>query len=453
MDDIASYPQLPGVDNQSCSKLQPSLSSPISLLFTLPEIITEIFLLGIEDFPLGPRESLPFEILISHVSGLWRQVALGTPTLWTKIRRQRRHSNLEAIEEYLKRSKANPIDINIRIFGEPDNIKSLCHLTQPHLSRCQRLDIHSSNEREDLKILQMLGQPDFSMPLLMTLKLNLRSSFESKLLIQGGAPLLENLYLIGGTTNAPTSTFKNLKVLHYDLTGAFRHHWHRPLDALNDMSYLTHLQLNIRDTLTRWPPAVPTITIESLHTLCIEAYSVLDILEVLKHFNAVALQEIGVHLTGDLHEDVPAVDVLAQFPLLRKLCLRLPAGGVSLSSMHLLVQAYPALTHITVRAQPLNLWFSSRNPPNPFCMLAASSPYNGHTPWPQLDTLGMDGDCPLVDLQTFFAERGDMGHHVPHLLLSADITELGQTAASSAKLPITIGSLSYDSPFLQEDLI
>lgn len=57
---------------------------------------------------------LPFELLVSHVCRLWRNVTLGTSSLWTSITALHSECPLyECVVAYLERSKSHSLDIRI----------------------------------------------------------------------------------------------------------------------------------------------------------------------------------------------------------------------------------------------------------------------------------------------------------------------------------------------------
>ncbi len=59
-------------------------------------------------------DHVPFPVLVSHVCQHWRRVALETPQLWTHIGVDET-SNIEEVAEWISRSKACPLDIDIDI--------------------------------------------------------------------------------------------------------------------------------------------------------------------------------------------------------------------------------------------------------------------------------------------------------------------------------------------------
>lgn len=83
-------------------------------------------------------------------------------------------------------------------------------------------------------------------------------------------------------------------------------------------------------------------------------------------------------------------------------------------------------------------------------MLHTTSLLNGLIPWPNLEALGMDGECSTSKLQNFFMKRAEMGYPIAQLLLAPDKIDRGDAVIRNTKLPITIGVFTYESPFLRE---
>lgn len=83
---------------------------------TLPyEILAEIFFLSqLASGHGGQSHALRQEQAISHVSHAWRECALETALLWTRIEVQRpKRHDVHMVASYLKLSKAMAIDIVI----------------------------------------------------------------------------------------------------------------------------------------------------------------------------------------------------------------------------------------------------------------------------------------------------------------------------------------------------
>ena len=102
--------------------------APISLLPS--EILALVFrFLSLEDPPCSGKQNLGW-MRATHVCRLWRQVALGDSSLWTKI--SGLPTNRELISEMLARARNAPLSIDINLGGKP-NPESL-PMFPPHLS-------------------------------------------------------------------------------------------------------------------------------------------------------------------------------------------------------------------------------------------------------------------------------------------------------------------------------
>jgi hypothetical protein len=100
------------------------------------EILSAIFEAGC----LLPRLQKPepsFEILVSQVSRRWRDVAIGTPSLWTNVVVSNSGSACFA-EAYLMRSGTLPLDLQVDISYNP-LMKLATGIIAPHASRWRRL--------------------------------------------------------------------------------------------------------------------------------------------------------------------------------------------------------------------------------------------------------------------------------------------------------------------------
>lgn len=100
-------------------------------------------LLGTQD----PLQEPPFEILVSHITRHWRNVAHTTPSLWTRITLDTRTQHfLDIGADYITRSGALPLDLRIDmtyIRGLPPPIKTICHLISPEMRRWGQLRVKS----------------------------------------------------------------------------------------------------------------------------------------------------------------------------------------------------------------------------------------------------------------------------------------------------------------------
>ncbi|KAI0072856.1 hypothetical protein K474DRAFT_318657 [Panus rudis PR-1116 ss-1] len=102
-----------GVGPSSSSSSKPQAEEKVEVI-TLPEE---------GDGKAGSEaKKLPFEILVSHVCKLWRDIALSLPTLWTQIEFREKHKPPYAKAlAYISRSKNAPLDISIDFTLDEDD--------------------------------------------------------------------------------------------------------------------------------------------------------------------------------------------------------------------------------------------------------------------------------------------------------------------------------------------
>lgn len=182
-----------------------SLRNSIAPVSSLPnEVLTKIFISGCDSLP---HTRVGFEMTVSQVTHHWREIALGSSTLWARIHRCKRQRTLEPIAEYLKRSRQIPIHLLNEIgfddrdsWGEmeEEDISPFCRLIEPHASHCCRFTIESVTRPEVSKMLQHLSS--MPMPMLWSLYLNMGTTHphgEPLYILQCGAPSLTHVYLDG----------------------------------------------------------------------------------------------------------------------------------------------------------------------------------------------------------------------------------------------------------------
>lgn len=118
---------------------------------------------------------LPFQVIASHVSHRWRDIALGTPLLWNNIAfnvRSLKHINgclISQLEAHLERSGSCFLDIvlEFRMFGD---LTPYCQILAEHSRRWRRLSILTEFDEVD-EIREMLCSVE--VPILEHLSLNL----------------------------------------------------------------------------------------------------------------------------------------------------------------------------------------------------------------------------------------------------------------------------------------
>ena len=110
-----------------------------------PELLVYIFEMAQDMFfPLEQRLSWRFPFVLGKVSRYWRQVAYGTPTLWSNVDTSLCR-DLDGLQVYLGRSKDSPIDLNITFTPNSSKrgVSTLIGILQPHYRRCRSIKVEA----------------------------------------------------------------------------------------------------------------------------------------------------------------------------------------------------------------------------------------------------------------------------------------------------------------------
>lgn len=93
----------------SCPPSSPALASQSAIERTPPEIIHYIFSLGSKSVSFG--SSIPFPLLVSHVCGRWRDIALYSSGLWSTVVCTQSAPRFPILKLLLERSQNHPLDL------------------------------------------------------------------------------------------------------------------------------------------------------------------------------------------------------------------------------------------------------------------------------------------------------------------------------------------------------
>ncbi|KAG5652769.1 hypothetical protein H0H81_003707 [Sphagnurus paluster] len=124
-------------------------------IYKLPdELLSDIFQ-RCHAIMMGSR-GRPFEVLVSHVSSDWRNLALNTPLLWNminlEVHERTRGRIAQRLSAYLTRSSECLLDLSLR-FSIADGLKDFLELLAPHAGRWYRVSIcctHRSTLPDDI---------------------------------------------------------------------------------------------------------------------------------------------------------------------------------------------------------------------------------------------------------------------------------------------------------------
>jgi hypothetical protein len=265
-----------------------------AITYNLPiETISTIFEIGLSESPFlatSPTRvaffedkwsplPTPFEIVVSSVSRRWRNVALQTPRLWTRVYINVAQSAHELLDLYLCRSKVCLLDITLsrrklrwerdRDLSAPDSdakviIECKRYLEQlvPHVGRWREFSMRRDDRTLPL-FDALAGLANLNAPVLETLMLEGCRGLTRKV-FSAGAPRLSSVELIGVPLWPPLEAVKHLKLYpssQYQLGHAQFRHLIQPMRSAVNL----HLQSNI---VGESPAGHPPIDLPSV--ICLE---------------------------------------------------------------------------------------------------------------------------------------------------------------------------------------
>lgn len=283
------------------------LSNQSSLVSSLPnETLAMIFEAGCSLPSSGDSESdseRPFEILVTQITQHWRNVAISSPSLWTKIRITLwgiLSIKCDGLSAYLLRSAMLPLDLQIRIRNIPDvtpHITRACQILSPHLGRFRRLFVACHNRDHVFHFFRCL--PPVPVTILEHLEVASSETSADALaaeIFPQGLPSLRCARFRGvGIRNClahlSTVTYLHIHELHHDM----RIDYHELRSALQGFSALTHLVLSGGDVFRPSSSMETDINLDSLLFLHIGThpdYFSHDVSCVLMKISAPSLQSL-----------------------------------------------------------------------------------------------------------------------------------------------------------------
>ncbi|KAF8499378.1 hypothetical protein JB92DRAFT_3099309 [Gautieria morchelliformis] len=380
------------------------------------EILSSIFEAGLHTQLTSPKQwpqqGHQFEILVSHVSRRWRNVALQTPRLWSYIYLDPCTSTMELLNIYLERSSGHLLDISVRIlYHQPQRLQffraqfrwQLATLI-PHAARggsCPSLLLAISSWIPQFSRISRFSQ----MSALLRLRASRLTSEDvfhtmNPTLFTGGAPVLSSVELNGycvSLCRLPLASVTSLTLRGPTLSQEEAHMLFSPLHCL------THLYIQAHQIHYTNLPPIKLPSVISLHVF-------LNSCDPLGALNCL---------------DLPAVKTLTvdeNFP------------GRILEFSKTIHQTYPALRALKVVAG--DPW--GDYPQEPMHDFVAAFPDIAEgPPWPRLHTMAVtaptltDWATPRTDLMlsiiALIDRRIRSGYAISHLTVSKDITrQIGQ---------------------------
>ena len=364
-----------------------------------PEIMGQIFLIGQRDERdendkrdcesyygrSQPRTSkLLFELTVSHTSRHWRDLALATPLLWSRITTwptaRPLAAVLESIATYLARSGTCPLDIDADIV-EADLLDLICAPHNVARWRCVRLDT-SNGEYDHNHILALIGH--VAAPLLERISLWSKwlgtEPFIDCHLFTAGAPALTYVRLGGLMAKPPLQTVTTLIL---EASGYIPFPWFRDLIAATP--WLVNLSLSGVDIdlepSAQGHPSLNFPSLRSLRICPIESGTEL----AYQFLSAVHAPNLCSLILAGCSDDEPLPNLswpaLTPFPTLHSLTLI--DCVLSHTNFQSLQRALPAITHLSLLGNHSGIL--ERLADEGRCQ------YRADLPWQALTTLTLEG--------------------------------------------------------------
>ncbi|KIL65837.1 hypothetical protein M378DRAFT_439927 [Amanita muscaria Koide BX008] len=261
-----------------------SRPAPVSICSMPLEVLSNIFKLGksscedeLEDDEAWPdQNSLPFEILVSHVNSHFRRTALSSSTLWSSIRITFVKSTSE-VATYIERSGCCKLDVQLTLsHSSLEKTQELIELILPHSFRWRTFYYRSVCEAHKSGVLSCLA--DIAVPMLEVLSLSTDETEEAgnpaaddilqQTILIKGAPMLNFVRLRGFAIYSPLPPMTTVRILHLDQTKSvplrnptFRH----VLSSPHNLEHLSIYGDMVADST--WPTVADIIHFPRLFSL------------------------------------------------------------------------------------------------------------------------------------------------------------------------------------------
>jgi hypothetical protein len=246
-------------------------------VLTLPnEIVSDIFMHFLPPYPLfPPLIGLLSLTLLTQICRRWREIALGTPALWSAITSY--HDSIDipfdlaihAFDIWLNRSRCCPVSLQFDATDSQMDVAEFLAILVPHRARWESLDIYLSPSH-----LPILDGP---MPLLRYLDLPLLGSGAGTEVVTFEVPLLRTVVLNDDAALSvilPWAQLTSLTLLCVYPEGC--------VPILLQTSSLVHCKLELFDSTNNQPrPDITRPCLESLTLINPRRESAIDFLGTL----------------------------------------------------------------------------------------------------------------------------------------------------------------------------
>ena len=380
------------------------------------EILTQIFELG----PSQPWERLRHALCVSQVSGYWRDVACGTPSLWTSIRVADCQDQIEQVEMLICRSGSRPLDIEFEsVCGTI--LSDQLALILPLAPRWRTLLVSAEYWRNVSKILAPCA--DLFVPILESFEVMMRCESDEEeeeedmtddhlLIFQGGAPRLTHVKIEGvplTSCQPPLSSVSSLQ-LHYPAIQLERDLFRHILTGSKHLTTL-HLYGDIFNVLSISNP----INIPSLHSLTIS--------QIVPYYALAALESPALEcLDISSHTSIPSFGVvfrdnISRYSHLESLTFR--NANCRVRAANSMIMFLPSIKRVFLKSCD-----------SPDILLGHLIPRGGEVeerlPWPLLETIGLSrvDSKELAVLCVIVSDRISRGRPLACLYIKGGFPEL-----------------------------
>lgn len=398
------------------------LLNSYTLICSLPsEILSTIFILGqaleLRDSFLPEDQSVseasppyaPFEVLMTHVSFHFREIAIATHLLWTSISVTSTRP-IDEIEAYITRSAACGLSVRVERNHQPVTDREVAGfgLVLPLCKRYHQLTINSIQESIDNPIIRCFSE--WQAPSLERLSLSVNKveglvNTDTRLkLLMGGAPMLSFVRLRGLAMSLFDLPLGNATTLHLDQTLPLPIHYTTFRQLITASPALRNLSIygDMISGTVAWPGALDPIDMPTLRSLRLCGIGGAIYNGLLLGLNAPNLESLVLKDVQeyDLDQFWASSDV-SKFPLLRHLSFN--DFEVSSHVYANIFRTFPSVTSFTTT--------SSARQPRILQLLAEPNMAEPHaSPWPMLHTLSfilsLDDDQLIKDV---IQARNDSG--------------------------------------------
>lgn len=404
---------------------------PMGIASLPPELLAIIFKMALSTRRV--QYKLPFEVVLSHVSSLWRAVAITTPTLWTRI--DIYSSRLDCAANYLQRSGSHILlDIRVDIYNADKRIlirsvhkrknliQSIVKTLFPYIHRARSLLVLSCFELTALTLLSPLY--DSVAPNLQRLRMNIghpattsprTAGFEA---FSKGLPQLT--FLETDLPNCVPLSLQNLTTLHlHTLTDTLDLSYQSFIAMITTPPSLCNLSIKGSLDISHWPWHLngPGFSMKNLKALRLPDKSMFSA-KILLAISAPNLQSLWLGSSfnhyGRLFDAPQMSGPAGKFPVLKYLTI--PSYDFSYNTQF--PNAFPTVTHLHLPNANLHYRFDTR----------FTSTFTSH--WRHLDTLvtGMVRQAQVLKfhdaLSKFLPHRRNAGFPIRQLLIDDDLRNM-----------------------------